>query len=555
MDAIVVDTKQTGFDCIQYLRTNQIGTATFLPLDALQVPNPASTERIRAMLEHDSKHRLTCDVIACSDDSVRKAVMYAVGNSVVCEDLDSARELCFGGRNKRQQGNDARFKAVTLGGAVISTAGTMTGGVSGDNKARAGRWNDREVEKVRNRKDELETELADLDKADRGMTQTDRRASRGGRTSKIEELRNRVGNLTNRLQYSESDIQFTKKKLKEQVVLVKSIAEQEEKSSKNLDNLEVAISSFSGKVQEAIQAVRDVEEEHYGPFREQTGLKDFRAYDESVGKSREEYLKKRRAIREHLEKLKAQKKYEDGRNFDEVIAKKEKVLENLKKKLGSAKSRESDIAEAISELKAQMADIESELEEASGFEKEFEDGVSTAQAAYKEAQSENKKLSKTINTEESNLERLRAKLHETLQKARVEEAEIPLLGADDTDADEITDQSSRISRANRRGQNDGDAEDLGSSELMTQGTVMSTHFSQHDDSRVMKDRNDTNRIDLSRLQKQLKQRVSDKKEKEMHKTFADDIEKVTAQIEGMSPNMKVRYSSLFVPQSCTMYYT
>lgn len=537
MDAIVVDTKKTGFDCIQYLRTNQIGTATFLPLDTLQVPNPASTERIRAMLEHDSKHRLTCDVIACSDDSIKKAVMYAVGNSVVCEDLDSARELCFGGKNRRQHGNDMRFKAVTLGGAVISTAGTMTGGVSSDNKARTGRWNDREVEKVRNRKEELELELADLDKADRGMTQTDRRASRGGRTSKIEELRNRVGNLTNRLQYSESDLQFTKKKLKEQDVLVKSIAEQDKKSTKNLEILETQISSFNEKVQEAIQIVRDAEEEHYGPFREQTGLKDFRAYDESVGKSREEYLKKRLAIREHLEKLKAQKKYEDGRKFDEAIAKKEKGIDNLKKKLGVAKSCESDIAKTISELKAKLANVESEMEEAAGIEKDFDDRVSTAQAAYKEAQSENKKLSKTINTEESNLESLRAKLHETLQKARVEEAEIPLLGADD--ADEITDQSSRTSRANRRGQNDDDTEDLGSSELMTQGTVISTHFSQHDDSRVMKDRNDTNRIDLSRLRKELKQRVSDRKEKELYKKFAVDIEKVTSQIEGMSPNMKV----------------
>jgi transcription initiation factor TFIIIB Brf1 subunit/transcription initiation factor TFIIB len=119
----------------------------------------------------------------------------------------------------------------------------------------------------------------------------------------------------------------------------------------------------------------------------------------------------------------------------------------------------------------------------------------------------------------------------------VEEAEIPLLGADD--ADEITDQSSRTSRANRRGKNDDDTEDLGSSELMTQGTVISTHFSQHDDSRVMKDRNDTNRIDLSRLRKELKQRVSDRKEKELYKKFAVDIEKVTSQIEGMSPNMKV----------------
>jgi len=274
-DSIVVDTKQTGFDCIQYLRTNQIGTATFLPLDNLQVPAPSSTERIRAMLEHDSRYRLAFDVIACSDDSVKKAVMYAVGNSVVCEDLDSARELCFGGRNKRQQQNNTRFKAVTLGGAVISSAGTMTGGVSNDDRARAGRWNDREVEKLRTRKDELEAELTDLDKADRGMTQTDRRSSRGGRTSKIEELRNRVGNMTNRLQYTESDLQFTKKKLKEQEVLVKSIAEQEEKSSKILGYLETEILSLNGKVQEAIQAVRDAEEEHYGPFREKTGLKDF----------------------------------------------------------------------------------------------------------------------------------------------------------------------------------------------------------------------------------------------------------------------------------------
>ena len=105
MDAIVVDTKQTGFDCIQYLRNNQIGTATFLPLDTLKIPSPASTERIRAMLQHDSRYKLACDVIAC-DDSMRRALMYAVGNTVICDDLDSARELCFSSQN-RQQGEGA----------------------------------------------------------------------------------------------------------------------------------------------------------------------------------------------------------------------------------------------------------------------------------------------------------------------------------------------------------------------------------------------------------------------------------------------------------------
>ena len=538
-DAVVVDTKQTAFDCIQYLRTNQIGTATFLPLDTLQVPDSASTERTRAMLENDGRYRLAYDVISCSDESVKKAVLYAVGNSVVCEDLDCARELCFGGRNGRQQRNNARSKAVTLGGAVISKAGTMTGGVSNDDRNNAGRWNDREVDKLRKRKEELETELSDLDKADRGLTQTDRRASRGGRSSKIEELRNQVGNLTNRLQYAKSDLQFTKNKLKEYEVLISSTTGQQTKATATLENVDKQIQSFNSKVQFAIKAVKDAEDEHYGPFREQTGLKDFRAYDEAVGQSREEYLKKRRTIREHLEKLKAQKKYEDGRDFDEALAKKEKALETHKKKLKAAKSREAEIVDAIANLKAKLADLESDLEEASGVEKEREDGVRTAQSAYKEAQANNTKLSKAINTEEATLERLRAKLHETLQKARVEEAEIPFIDADDVES--TVDNSSRGSRAQRRNQSDADTEDQSSSEPMTQGTQGTMHFSQQDDSRVMKDRNDTNRIDFSHLSKQRKQRRSDRQERELNKTFADDIEKVSAQIENMSPNMKVSF--------------
>jgi len=534
MDAVVVDTKQTAFDCIQYLRTNQIGTATFLPLDSLQVPNPASTESIRAMLENDSRYRLACDVIACSDDSVKKAVMYAVGNSVVCENLDCARELCFG-RNNSGGSEESRMKAVTLGGAVISKAGTMTGGVSNDDKARAGRWNDREVENLRKRKEELESNLSEIDSGDAGLALTDRRTSRGGRTSKLEELRNHVGNLTNRLQYTESDLEFTKKKLKEQNVLLTSTSEQEEKVNKSIKAIESEIVSLDEKVQRAIKLVKEAEEEYFGPFRKKTGMKDFRAYDEAVGKSREEYLKKRRTIREHLEKLKAQKKYEDERNFDDILSKKENTLQSLKKKLSDTKSREEDIMKSLSELKAKLADLESEIDEAVAVEKSKETEVTTAQEGYKVAQAEQKKIGKMINTEESNLERLRAKLHETLQKARVEEAEIPLLDLEDSE--ESVGQSTRSSRTNRENQNDDDLQQ-GSVDMMTQGTVASVHFSQPDDSRVIKDRNDANMVDFSSLRSELKQRISEKKEKDLHNKFTDDIEKITAQIDGMTPNMK-----------------
>jgi len=149
MDAVVVDTKQTAFECIQYLREQRVGTSIFLPLDSIATPPPYSAERLRS-LESDSRYRLCADVITC-DESVRKAVLYAVGNTVVCNDLDSARELCFGkGSASARGGAGEKVKAVTLTGGVISKSGTMTGGVSGDDR-RSGRWGEKEVDKVSKR--------------------------------------------------------------------------------------------------------------------------------------------------------------------------------------------------------------------------------------------------------------------------------------------------------------------------------------------------------------------------------------------------------------------
>ncbi len=75
MDAIVVD---------QYLREQRVGTATFLPLDTLKIPSPGSTERLCAMAEQDGRFSLCCDVVSC-DESIQKAVLYAVGNTIVCD--------------------------------------------------------------------------------------------------------------------------------------------------------------------------------------------------------------------------------------------------------------------------------------------------------------------------------------------------------------------------------------------------------------------------------------------------------------------------------------
>jgi len=73
MDAVVVDTKQTAFECIQYLREQRVGTSIFLPLDSIATPPPYFAERL-GQLESDSRYMLWADVITCGERG-RKAVL------------------------------------------------------------------------------------------------------------------------------------------------------------------------------------------------------------------------------------------------------------------------------------------------------------------------------------------------------------------------------------------------------------------------------------------------------------------------------------------------
>jgi structural maintenance of chromosome 1 len=236
------------------------------------------------------------------------------------------------------------LKAVTLGGAVISKAGTMTGGVTKDDTNRAGRWSEQKLEELRNKKEALEVEKADLDsQVGRGS---------GGHTAKAEDLRNTIGNLRNKEQYIKSDLEYSKKKLSEQKSHSKSSQQTFSKLRKQEAQCEKAVEDATAQVENHRQKVRDVEEEHFGPFREETGIKDLRAYDEAIGKAREGFVKQRTEIREHLAKLMARKKYEDEKDFDDKLSKAMKKKTTHEGELESAEEAEKELVAKVSEAQA-----------------------------------------------------------------------------------------------------------------------------------------------------------------------------------------------------------
>jgi len=129
LDSVVVDSEKTAIDCIEYMRNQRAGQATFIPLDTIQVsPVP---ERLRNFAKGA---RLAIDCIEY-DAAVERAMQHSCGSSLICDTMDLARYISY------EKGQEV--KAVTLEGTVIHRNGLITGG-QGPSGGR--KFNDQDVQ-------------------------------------------------------------------------------------------------------------------------------------------------------------------------------------------------------------------------------------------------------------------------------------------------------------------------------------------------------------------------------------------------------------------------
>lgn len=123
LDSMVVETVETAQACIDYLRKNKLGYATFICLNKLrnfdlrpiETPgNPLSVKRL-------------FDLIVPKEKKFLPAFYSKLYNTLVASNLQEAKSVAYGAK---------RFKVVTLDGKVVDTSGTMSGG--GNSFARGG---------------------------------------------------------------------------------------------------------------------------------------------------------------------------------------------------------------------------------------------------------------------------------------------------------------------------------------------------------------------------------------------------------------------------------
>ncbi|MBQ2770776.1 MAG: chromosome segregation protein SMC [Clostridia bacterium] len=114
---IVTRTPEDAKVVIDYLRKKEYGRATLLPLNLLRISNLSPQERND--VRGEGVIGFAPDLITY-DPRIENAVSFLLGRTVIVRDLESG--IAF----KKRTGNS--FHIATLGGDIISTGGSMSGG-------------------------------------------------------------------------------------------------------------------------------------------------------------------------------------------------------------------------------------------------------------------------------------------------------------------------------------------------------------------------------------------------------------------------------------------
>ncbi len=143
---IIVDSDSDAKKAIRYLKAENKGRATFLPLTAIK-----GREFTEKGLDDQYGFVGMADALIKYDAKYGEVISSLLGRTVIVEDIDAAATLA------KKYGY--RFKVVSLDGQVVNQGGSLTGGSLGKHSGLLSRAGD--IENLKNKAKELENKLAE----------------------------------------------------------------------------------------------------------------------------------------------------------------------------------------------------------------------------------------------------------------------------------------------------------------------------------------------------------------------------------------------------------
>lgn len=409
MDAVVVEDEQTGKECIKYLKEQRLPPQTFIPLQSVRIK--PIVERLRTL---GGTAKLVFDVIQF-DQALEKAILFAVQNTIVCDDLKEAKHLSWSGE---------RLKVVTVDGILLTKSGTMTGGTSGGMEARSHKWDDKKIEGLKKKKGGLESELEELGSI-REMQLKESEAS------------GRISGLEKKIHYAEIEKKSIADKLQNLEREKGSIENEIGHIQPELEQLNRKIDARAQEILSREKRINDIVDRIYRKFSESVGVNNIREYEENQLKAVQEMSEERLNLHNQQSKLKSQLEYEQKRDMDSRIVKLESILSNLKEKLKEVETKEVDLKSSMEKATNEIDDYK---EEVLVWRSKSEECERQLQEWQKKISAETTSISKhnrQIKSKEAQIEQLNSRKQDILEKCELEQIELPTI-SDPMDTEEST---------------------------------------------------------------------------------------------------------------------
>ena len=155
---LVVDTTNDAHEMVKYLKDNNLGRATFYPLDVIK-GKFINDDILESISSIDGFIDIAINLVNY-DNIYSNVISNRLGNIIVCRDLESGNVVSKIVNNK--------FKIVTLDGQEINVGGSITGGANIGNGIIRDKFelegNKIKYEKLINKNKDLDNSLSDLRK-------------------------------------------------------------------------------------------------------------------------------------------------------------------------------------------------------------------------------------------------------------------------------------------------------------------------------------------------------------------------------------------------------
>lgn len=237
---VITKDEVVGKKLIEYLKTNHLGRATFLPLNIIKGNKLSLPGNITSS---EGYIGLASDIVQY-DNIYRNILEYSLGRTIIARDMDSALKISKIG--------NYRYKIVTLTGEVINPGGALTGGsLNGKSTNLLGRKREIEElgEKLKSNKEQKEELISQKENTIKSIKETDEKIlsireeihssqiDLKGIESEINSLVNEVNRLKNSLDVSKNEVLAIDKhieRLKSEIISKEqNIQEVQGKNSKN----------------------------------------------------------------------------------------------------------------------------------------------------------------------------------------------------------------------------------------------------------------------------------------------------------------------------------